>query len=140
MCASRGRFEHFCADPTWEVRNRMSTNPENSGSLNRTDGKRSARSPDWYGRLQVSGEVLEALKAGKPVRLAGWNREGRYGEFISLRAELERPRESAPTTGSSRPIGGKNDWAKMQQPQQLQTQATLPVGDPGAPFDDEIPF
>jgi hypothetical protein len=71
----------------------MSFDNSNSGTLNPQQEKRSDKSPDWWGKLQVSGEALEALKQGKAIRLTGWKRSGQYGDFISLKAEVERPRE-----------------------------------------------
>lgn len=106
----------------------MTDRNDNSGTLNPVDEKRGERSPDWYGRLQISGEVLEALKAGKQIRLAGWSREGRYGRFISLKADLERPREQA------------QDYdVKAAEQRERARQQPIAAGVSGD-FDDDIPF
>lgn len=106
----------------------MTDRNDNSGTLNPVEEKRGERSPDWYGRLQISGEVLEALKAGKQIRLAGWSREGRYGRFISLKADLERPREERPYD-----VKAAEQRERERAPQKT---ATAAAGD----FDDDIPF
>jgi hypothetical protein len=111
----------------------MSTDYNNTGSLNPAKDKRSDKSPDWYGKLMASGEVLEALKQGKQVRISGWNRDGKYGEFISLRVSVEQERsetnrnERASETGKPRPGT-------------IEANLALKGMDPDAPFDDDIPF
>jgi hypothetical protein len=111
----------------------MSSDYSNTGSLNPSKDKRSEKSPDWYGKLMVSGEVLEALKQGKQVRISGWNRDGRYGEFISLKVSIERE-----TNGDSTPRQGY-DWKAAEgrsQPTATENhQAAL-----AEEFDDDIPF
>jgi len=101
----------------------------NSGSLNPTKDKRTEKSPDWYGRLQISGEVLEALRAGKPIRVSGWNRSGQYGEFISLKASVEQPK-------AEKPADGYDMRAAEKSAPQREQQQPVAAGD----YDDEIPF
>lgn len=113
----------------------MAHDSSNRGTLNHTREKRSERSPDFYGRLQISGDVLAALNEGKPIRLSGWRREGRYGEFISLAAEVERPREEQRASGT----GPGFDWKGAEQRERqnaTQTNAEPATGD----FGDDIPF
>jgi hypothetical protein len=102
----------------------------NSGVLNPTREKTSERSPDWYGRLQISGEVLEALKAGKSIRISGWNRSGQYGQFVSLKVELERPRRDQ--------VPGSYDMKAAEALSRTQSQPRRE----SAPeeFNDDIPF
>lgn len=124
----------------------MSYDNSNSGSLNVENDRRSDRSPNFWGSLQVSGEVLEALNAGKRIRLTGWNRSGPRGDFISLKAEVERPRGDSASTTRDAPqmqgrerIGGDFDMkaaealAKTRTPEQRAAAIT-------EDFDDQIPF
>lgn len=74
----------------------------NSGALNPTREKRSTKSPDFWGRIEISGDVLAALNAGKPIRLSGWKRNAPHGVFISLAAEVERPRSEAASDSAMR--------------------------------------
>lgn len=104
----------------------MSYDNANKGTLNHTREKRSERSPDFYGRIQISGEVLAALNEGKPIRLAGWMRDGKYGEFISLAAEVEKPREGY-------------DWKAAEQ-KAHETNAQPSQDAIAGEFDDDIPF
>lgn len=117
----------------------------NSGSLNPTREKRSDRSPDWWGRLEISGDVLEAINQGKPIRLSGWMRDGNYGEFISLKVSVEQPRQE---TSQPSDAGAGKQWPAAA-PGQAQPRArtgtiegnlALKGMDPDAPFDDDIPF
>lgn len=116
----------------------MSYDNSNSGALNVENDRRSDRSPNFWGSLQVSGEVLEALNAGKRIRLTGWNRTGPRGDFISLKAEVERPRD-APQKQARDRIGGDLDMkaaeelAKTRTPEQRAAAIT-------EDFDDQIPF
>lgn len=118
--------------------NPLYANNSNSGGLNRTTEKRSEKSPDWWGNLQISGEVLEALKEGKRIRLSGWNRTGRYGEFVSLKAELERPREAQMQPAHQGP--GSYDWTKAEAVTKQATAAENHKAAMAEPFDDDLPF
>lgn len=115
----------------------MTHDNSNRGTLNYTREKRSERSPDFYGRLQISGDVLAALNEGKPIRLSGWRREGRYGEFISLAAEVERPREG---NGRSEPQQQGHDWKRSEQRERERTAAENVREAMTEEFDDSIPF
>ena len=53
---------------------------EGGGTLFRNDKKGNDRAPDWRG---------DALLNGKKVKLAGWIKQGRNGEFISLTIQEE---------------------------------------------------
>lgn len=113
----------------------MAHDNSNRGTLNHTREKRSERSPDFYGRIQISGDVLAELNAGKPIRLSGWLRDGKYGEFISLAADVERPREEQRASGT----GPGFDWkgAEQRERQNATPDAPAPSTDD---FDDSIPF
>lgn len=110
----------------------MDKKNDNSGALNQTREKFSARSPDWFGRLQISGEVLQALIAGKPVKLAGWNREGKFGSFISLAVSVEKPKDEGAATDGF-------DW-KAAEAAALRNQPPASAPMPVEDFNDEIPF
>jgi hypothetical protein len=113
----------------------MSTDYNNTGSLNPAKDKRSDKSPDWYGKLMASGEVLEALKQGKQVRISGWNRDGKYGQFISLKVSVEQGRQET----------NRNDSAPQKQgagPSQHAgtVEGNLARHNATEDFDDSIPF
>jgi hypothetical protein len=114
----------------------MSYDNSNTGSLNFAEDKRSDKSPDVWGSLQCSGDVLEALKAGKRIRLTGWKRSGPRGDFISLKAEVERSQKQARDQ-----VPGQYDMkaaealAKTQNTSSANHEAALT-----ADFDDDIPF
>lgn len=116
----------------------------NSGSLNPTKDKRSERSPDWWGRLEISGDVLEALNQGKPVRLSGWEREGKYGEFISLAVSVEKPREeSASDAGDQKswPASGPQSRTTTRaKPGTIEGNLVRNAQSDDVPFDDSLPF
>lgn len=128
----------------------MTHDNSNRGALNYTREKRSERSPDFYGRLQISGDVLAALNEGKPIRLSGWRREGRYGEFISLAAEVERPqmqmlgsRQGASEAGTARPYNMGEAEAREKAAlgaRSVPSAASNVQAALDAPFDDDIPF
>lgn len=56
-----------------------------SGTLFQNDTKGNDRAPAWKGEL--------ALEDGTILKLAGWVKQGRKGEFISL--AIDKPRENA---------------------------------------------
>jgi hypothetical protein len=114
---------------------------DNSGTLNPTREKRSDKSPDFYGRVQISGEVLDALIVGKPVRVAGWNKRGPYGEFISLKFELDRPRDEVSNGGNQPQQQGNGfDWKAAEKRERERTAAENVREAMTEAFDDSIPF
>jgi len=63
----------------------------NTGVLFKQDRKKSDKAPDWTGTLEIDDELLKAaIVSGAKLRIAGWVRSGRNGEFISLKAEEEK--------------------------------------------------
>jgi hypothetical protein len=116
----------------------MSYDNSNTGSLNFAEDKRSDKSPDMWGSLQCSGDVLEALKAGKRIRLTGWKRDGRNGQFISLKAEVERDRANPQKQGRDQ-VPGQYDM-KAAEALAKTSAATNHEAALTADFDDEIPF
>jgi hypothetical protein len=112
---------------------------DNSGGLNANTDKRSDKSPDFWGSLQISGEVLEALKEGKKIRLSGWNRTGRYGDFISLKAELERPRD-APQKQARDQVPGQYDMKAAEALARTSSATDNHEAALTTDFNDDIPF
>jgi hypothetical protein len=57
---------------------------DGSGSLFPNDKRGNDRAPAWRGDLMIDGRVYE---------IAGWDKQGKRGEFISLSA---KPKENRP--------------------------------------------
>lgn len=84
----------------------MANQYPNSGALFREEEKRSDKAPDWKGYVELDKDMLKVLiefaKTGKPIKLelGGWIKEGRKGEFVSLKASkpYEKP-AGAPSRG-----------------------------------------
>lgn len=60
---------------------------DGSGALFPNDKQGNDRRPDWRGDVMIEG---------KKWRLSGWVKDGRNGEFISLKSEPDEAREEAP--------------------------------------------
>lgn len=119
----------------------MTRDNTNRGTLNHTREKRSERSPDFYGRLQISGDVLAALNEGKPIRLSGWTRSGQYGEFISLAAEVERPRQESASEAGAQHTAGNNRAYAWGEAEARAKEERQPIAAPTQEdFNDDIPF
>lgn len=116
----------------------------NSGTLNQSTEKRSERSPDWWGSISISGEVLEAAKAGKPIRISGWNKTGSRGDFVSIKASVGEERERRPTVNEAvAAITPKKTTGHFAgQPVTATHAETIHGGSQGAAadFSDDIPF
>lgn len=78
----------------------------NSGALFKNTRATNPKAPQHEGDIEIDADLLRALvgnaKAGKPIkiRLAGWVKDGRNGEFISLKASIpqeKRERQEAPS-------------------------------------------
>jgi len=69
------------------------------GILFKEQDKRSDRAPDWTGELELDKETLkfigDEVRAGRTpkFRLAAWEKEGRRGTFLSLKASVPQKRE-----------------------------------------------
>lgn len=62
----------------------------NSGILNKVKDKKNDKAPDYRINLTLDTDTLDAIiKAGGKLQLAGWNRQGRTGEFISFVASAD---------------------------------------------------
>lgn len=118
----------------------------NTGTLGDNRYKEADKHPDLTGKLEaMSAEVIAAIAAGKPVRLAGWWKDGRDGKFLSLKVSVMRERtETAPPTEA----GEQKSWPAAAPGQQkahpragtIEGNLALKGMDPDAPFDDSIPF
>lgn len=56
----------------------------NSGVLFKNDKKGNEKAPDYKGKVNVNGKDLE---------LAGWIREGKTGQFLSLKVSEPRAKD-----------------------------------------------
>ena len=62
----------------------------NSGILNWIKDKKSDKAPDCRINMTLDADTLDAIiKAGGKMQLAGWNRQGRTGEFVSFVASAD---------------------------------------------------
>lgn len=72
----------------------MASKYEDSGALNHQTDKRTEKSPDFWGSLELSEATLRGLvekakaKGAIKIKLSGWNRSGQRGDFISLSAAV----------------------------------------------------
>ena len=76
-------------------RNKDEKNPC-QGTLNKSKQKRTENSPDMWGYLKIDGFLLnfiqEEMAKGNDlpeIRLIGWKKEGKWGSFISLLADIK---------------------------------------------------
>ncbi len=82
----------------------------NSGALFRNTRATNPKAPQHEGDVELDADLLRALvanaKAGKPIklRLAGWVKEGRNGDFISLKASIPQERQERREEAPSRQI------------------------------------
>ena len=75
----------------------------NSGALFPARDKRHPKAPDFSGDIVMEVSLLKQLIAesdgdGVKIKISGWNREGRSGQFISLKYNdfKPQPRDEAP--------------------------------------------
>ena len=119
----------------------MAFDKTDSGTLGENDFKQGDKHPDMTGKLEaLSPAIRAAIAAGKPVRLAGWWKQGANGQWLSLKVSLERERDPAAEPKRDT-IPGDYDWRKAEQREtaaakQRQEPATETAGE----FDDDIPF
>ena len=89
---------------------------EGSGSLFQQQ-KKTDKAPDWKGEIMISGNLYE---------LAGWNKQGKKGTFISLSAQVKGSFKS--------PV--PNVPSESKKPENVQIDSKDPFGG----FEDSIPF
>ena len=77
----------------------------NSGILNTTKEKKNDKSPDVWGSITLSDDLIQHIvdnqRAGDVViSLSGWKKTGANGNFVSLKASVPmgQPAVRAPTT------------------------------------------
>ena len=62
----------------------------NSGFLNKVKDKKSDKAPDYRINITLDTDTLDAIiAAGGKVQLAGWEREGANGKYISFVASAD---------------------------------------------------
>lgn len=80
----------------------------NTGILFVEKKKTNPKGPDHTGKIDIGADLLkqmlDAHNAGKDVvlRIAGWDKAGRNGTFISTRVEIERSETQAAGGGGGR--------------------------------------
>ncbi len=67
-----------------------------SGTLNKSKNKRSDNSPDMWGFLKIDQHLLNFVQGEMDkgndlpeIRLLAWKKEGKYGTFISILADVK---------------------------------------------------
>jgi hypothetical protein len=120
-----------------------------TGTLGENSYKERDNQPDVTGKLDaMSAEVIAAIAAGKPVRLAGWWKEGRDGKFLSLKVSVmrertEQPSDAGETTQKQWPSTGPQSSppsrARLPKPGTIEGNLARAASD-DVPFDDDIPF
>jgi len=74
----------------------------NSGVLWTANNKKHEKAPDHYGDINIDKDLLQELIANSTgqlvqVKLDGWVKEGRNGNFISLKVNTyKKPEEKLP--------------------------------------------
>jgi hypothetical protein len=118
-----------------------------TGTLGENRYKEADKHPDVTGKLDaMSAEVIAAIAQGKPVRLAGWWKDGRDGKWLSLRVSVMRERAEQPALRCRRqqwPSQGPQSAPPRRaytKPGTIEGNLALKGMDPDAPFDDDIPF
>ena len=86
-----------------------------SGTLFQNDQRGNDRAPNWRGEL--------LLESGETLKIAGWTKSGRKGDFISL--SVDKPRDDSNRGGGSSSSRGREDSFS---------------GGRGAVEDTEVPF
>ena len=81
----------------------MATKFPNSGRLNYSQRKVHPKSPDLYGELVLDRkylkELLEATDEDEiPIKLDGWQNDGQYGTYFSLKVNTWKKLDGNVTT------------------------------------------
>jgi hypothetical protein len=127
----------------------MSNNYPPGGALFPNGKKTASRQPDYRGNIEFDRELLQIIQeqlvdgvSKVKLDLAGWRRQGRNGEFISLKASKPWVRDgAAPSQNVGRHTGGYAG-AAVGGYAGAQTQGSgFPSHQQASPNDDdEIPF
>ena len=92
----------------------MATKFPNSGRLNYSQRKVHPKSPDLYGELVLERrylkELLEATDEDDiPVKLDGWQNDGQYGTYFSLKVNTYKKPDGNVTTSPAKPAPVNDD-------------------------------
>ena len=118
----------------------MAFDKTDTGTLGENGFKQKPNQPDVTGQLEtLSPEVRDAIAAGKPVRLAGWWKDGQNGRWLSLRVSVQQERNPAAEPKRDT-IPGNYDWHKAEQREAQATKQREPATADAGDFDDDIPF
>lgn len=95
----------------------VNTRPEGeknpcSGTLNKSKQKKSQNSPDMWGFLKIDQHLLNFVQGEldkgndlPEIRLLGWKKEGKYGSFVSLLADVKDIQGPPQTKAPARSMG-----------------------------------
>jgi hypothetical protein len=145
----------------------MSQEYPNGGSIRTSTRKTSDKAADFFGSIDIDGEVLDYVlmcaENGKPVQieLGGWKKQGTNGPFVSLRGQIpyaERQGGSAPQRSAPRrqqqdnfldeprqetrrapPPTQRNAYADRSERPQPATRSTRPNQNFRNDLDDDFP-
>jgi hypothetical protein len=77
-----------------------------SGILFFQDDKDAENKPDWKGNITVRGEELE---------LAGWIKQGKRGNFLTLKVSEKRRQDVSGTVPATTPRGNQQNGPQSQR-------------------------
>lgn len=100
------------------------THKEGHGTIFRNNKKTKDNQPDWTGA---------GVQNGKEIEIAGWDKQGRGGEFISLSFKPKGQR-----SGGSQ--GGQGHGARSPVQQEFPKMKPPANYDKDRDIDDDIPF
>lgn len=94
--------------------------------------KKEPKHPDWKGDATV---VCQHCQRAHVLEMAGWDKEGNSGSFLSGTINAPRPK-SAPKENKqeNKSSGGGTKYPARE----TEKPGAIPASDPG--FDDDIPF
>ena len=86
----------------------MATKFPNSGRLNYSQRKVHPKSPDLYGELVLDRALIKTLLEATDedeivVKLDGWQNDGQYGTYFSLKVNTWKKQDGNVTTQPARP-------------------------------------
>ncbi len=122
----------------------------NSGLLSHARDKKSEKSPDFYGTVELNEELVRYLatqiKLEEPasMRVAIWRRSNDRGTYLSM--TLSEPQEGSGQRGNQRRASGRDEgWGADNNDRRLSSRGERNDDRRGQsrnedPFDDEIPF
>ncbi len=112
--------------------------------LSKTREKRSPNSPDYWGEIPLSQELIRYLAAqirdgGEPVaKVALWRKENANGVYLSMNLSIPREAQQSSQRGG---LDGRRVQPRAQSQQRQAQQNWIDEGDQTEdPFNDDIPF